>query len=204
MSVYDRLKRNSNTAFIIGGGPSFNKLVPDHSILKDKDVIAINSAVKFFPNALACVFMDMHWYQNNEERIRDFKGVPVVGAVDSELLFYKERASHVSVLLRDGDTGLSKTTHKVCGSNSGHMAINVAVNMGYSDIVLLGFDMDRLSPETHWHNEYIRRSNVDRYASVMIPCLDTIVPELGETRVWNINRNSAIKCFPFADLKDFL
>lgn len=200
------IQRNSDTVFIIGGGPSLNKYLPDKTVLDGKDIIAVNSAYKFFPNAICCMFMDMHWFLGNKDHLLStFKGVPIVGAFPNEILEYRDRYKFDNILTREGDSGLSTNDKTIVGSNSGHMAINLAVKLGYKDIVLLGFDMDKLNPVTHWHKEYIRQSMVDRYDSVMIPYLNTINAHLPSgVSIWNINKESAIKCFPFTELERFL
>ena len=203
MTLIDNYKRNSDTVFIIGGGPSLNQTLPDKSILDDYDVIAINSAYKFFPKARICHFMDNTWYQWNKEELPNFKNEVTVCCPPNDRLNYP---GHYHKFNRGEDRGISKDVSKLFGNNAGHQAINLAYLLGYTYIVLIGFDMDITSKQTHWHNEHKRQSNVDRYESTMIPCMNTI-PQFENTfgfKVLNLNPKSAIKCFEFTKLEDVL
>jgi hypothetical protein len=51
--------------------------------------------------------------------------------------------------------GISNDPSTVCwNANSGAAAISIAANMGCKRIVLLGFDMQRIEGEKHWHGLY--------------------------------------------------
>ena len=91
-------------------------------------------------------------------------------------------------------------------NDTGHQAIALAYNIGFKKIVLIGFDMNPQTKQTHWHNEHKTPTNTHMYEHTMIPGLERMAKELANTdvRVYNINRESNLKCFEFADLEEFL
>lgn len=87
------------------------------------------------------------------------------------------------------------------GGNSGHQAINLAVHLGVSKILLLGFDQKG----THWFGDHPKPSNADftntlagRYATLLKP-----LRKLG-IAVVNVTPESALQSFPRGTLADSL
>ena len=206
----DRLKqkKTSDICFIIGGGPSLLKYLPDTSVLKNKDVIVTNNAYKLFPDAMVLHFADKAWYEWHTKPKHDFlnkfSGTITTCALAQKGFWDKSRI----FCFFKGDTkgGISKDTDKLNGNNAGHQAINIAVHLGYKKIVLIGFDLDASNRKTHWHNEHERPTNVGNYEFSMIPGFEKIVPYQKELdfKIYNINKESKLKCFEFADLQEFI
>lgn len=200
-------KQLEETVFILGGGPSLLKYLPDPKILSCRPVIAINNAYKIAPDAVVCLFADRFWWEQHKAIIRQYyKGQIVTCAVRPEIFFKAENIIHFHQGLKTG--GICEDADKLCGNNGGHYAINLAVNFGFKRIVLIGFDMQHKnnSAKTHWHQEHIRETNTQLYAGTMIPGMEKIVPfqeKLGFT-VFNVNPDSAVKCFQFADITSFI
>ena len=197
-------RKTSDTVFLIGGGNSLNTLLPDPSVLDGKDIISINTAYRLFPKSIL-FFADQKWFHIHKENLKNtFKGT-IVTASQKDRRFYVDNGL-LFIFMRGPDNGISEVEDKLSGSNSGQMAINLAVLMGYKKIVLLGFDMDSRTHKVHWHDGHGVGTNVSRYDTVFIPGMKSIVPfqEKLDFKVYNINRQSVLKYFEFADLEQFL
>lgn len=198
-------KINSDTIFIIGGGLSLLKYLPDRNILLGKNIITTNNGHSLFPNALISHFADRSWWGWNKDIILpSFKGEITTCAHRFSQDYDKKR---ISIFLNgDKKGGITTDRNKLNGNNTGHQAINIAVHLQFKNIVLIGFDMDPKARQTQWHNEHKRPTNTGNYEGTMIPGINQIVPfqkQLG-FNVYNVNKESNIRCFQFADIKDFL
>ena len=203
-------QRLEDTCFIIGGGPSLRTYLPDVSILYpyQKNIICTNNAYKLFPNAVVTHFGDRQWFtwhENSENKLTNFCGhITTADKVTKNLW---DKHPNVICFSRDHLTdGLSSNPNYLNGNNAGHQSINLAYLIGYKNIVLLGFDLAPDWHNTHWHNEHRRQTNVANFEHTMIPGFNTIAPlqkELG-IRIFNINKDSYIRCFEFANLDTFL
>lgn len=197
-------KKTSDTVFIIGGGNSILKYLPDPSILFGKDIICTNNAYMLYPEAMILFFMDKKWFIEHEEKIKEkFKGITITADTYAKNFFFEKGVNYV--FSRGADKGISTNPNTIYGTNSGHMAINIAVLMGYKKIVLLGFDMNPTATQLHYHSGHSRPSNTDRYRTHFLPGMKSVASaqeSLG-FKVYNINRDSCIKDFEFADLQTF-
>jgi hypothetical protein len=74
------------------------------------------------------------------------------------------KSNKVKYLARDKQpTGISTDPTKVCwNANSGAAAVSVAANMGCKRIVLLGFDMEQVEGERHWHGLYKKNNKTTK------------------------------------------
>jgi hypothetical protein len=200
-----KLKKTSDTVFIIGGGSSLSKYLPDKTILEGKDIICTNNAYQLYPNAMILFFMDKVWFEKHDKTIKEtFKGIPITCDSHLKKFFHDNGINYI--FNRGPKNGLSENPDKLNGTNSGAMAINLAVLMGYKKIVLLGFDMNKDAKTLHWHPPHFRPSNTDRYATHFLPGMNSIAPfqEKFDFKIYNINKESAITCFEFAELEKFL
>lgn len=199
------IEKKSDTVFIIGGGSSLKKYLPDHSILHNKDVIALNNAYKLFPNAILTHFADKVWWTwgHNETLPKTFKG-PVTTCSTNNIFLWDK--TPVVCFWQGQHKYLSEKHDTINGNNAGHQGINLAVHIGYENIILLGFDMDSNAKQTHWHNEHKRQNNTNLYNEGMIPNLKTLDQYQDKLafKIWNVNRESKVKNFDFCDLDKFL
>ena len=71
-------EKTEDTVFIIGGGPSVSKYLPDPRVLDDHDVICTNNAYKLFPDAMLLHYADRVWWtwhtQSKHDVENAFKG----------------------------------------------------------------------------------------------------------------------------------
>lgn len=155
-----------NTAYIIGGGESLNttglsptkknagfimdKMNEDLSIIKDKRVIGVNDAFLLGSWIDVCWFGDVRWHDWNREALLDFTGLKVCCCPT----FGTHKKPGIMAVGRGNKLGLSVDSKIInWNKSSGASAINLAVLFGVKRIVLLGFDMDKIS-NNNWHNNH--------------------------------------------------
>jgi hypothetical protein len=100
--------------------------------------------------------------------------------------------------------GVAKPPRVRTGGNSGYQAIGLAILFGAARVILLGYDMQRTGDRTHWHGDHIGLGNpkADRLrlwcSNFKTLALQAPVP------IINASRETALDCFPRADLHDCL
>lgn len=213
-------------AFIVGGGPSLAEF--DFSQLKDKPAtVAINQAYESFPCAKIWYGMDVkyiewlrHGAMKSHSVYKDmayahWKNMPAKkcfacpsGFFEFEEDVYLMRRLNVMEVSRDLNRGI------FVGNNSGTGAIMLAVALGATVINLLGFDMKIDTSvlgktKTHFHKGYPAEVNADTINSRMehykaeLCKLAPILHGAG-IEVYNLNPDSALKCFEFKNFKEAL
>lgn len=190
--------------FIIGGGPSVNDY--DISLIQGKGrVIATNNAYKIASWADWLVFADSVWYDWHKDNLKDVTMSIISGGYFSNLHslhpnIVNWRTSNLPGLITNYTGG------NLSGKNAGHMAISLAEFLGSRTIILIGFDMNTNAPSSQWHNEHKRATNTFMYESEFIPEFNQVAEELKSkgVRVFNVNKDSAIKCFDYISFKDSL
>jgi len=132
------------TVFILGGGPSLAMM--DLSQIHDGRVIGVNDAFVYGDWVDLCFFGDFHWLAAHKEQFRDWPGLKVTNCED--IL----GTSGILTMKRKTGRGFGEPDELTWGQNSGLAACYLAVKLGASQIVLLGFDM-KLSDtgQSNWH-----------------------------------------------------
>lgn len=100
--------------------------------------------------------------------------------------------------------GLSMTPGKLhAGRNSGYQAINLAVLLGYTTLLLVGYDMRKVDERPHFFGNY-PQPILDRESPYhdWIPIFRTIKCE--GFSVINCTPDSALDAFPTGSLGDYL
>jgi hypothetical protein len=188
----------SETAYLIGGGPSLKGI--DWNQLRGKRTIAINRAFQVLPWADVLYWTDAQFYKWYKREIDAFQGMKVTcRPVD---ILKKD----IKLLKGIRDFGLDLRPQYICdGNNSGYGALNLAVKLGAARIYLLGYDLHSQPGQTHWHNGYIRSHNHTIYKKLM-KYFESSVPILGKLNieVWNANPGSHLQCFRKCTLADAL
>jgi len=161
----------SGTCFIIGGGPSlasqFNVpdgIVPEEreeflefgtylSQIKNEHIIGVNLAA-FLGNFVDVAYWgDSDTYSQYKAWFDAFGGLKVSSAGK----FADPKYKSIKHLYKEGSIGISQKNDELSwvGKNSGASAINLAVHLGCTKIVLLGFDMQsHTTGRKHWHTGY--------------------------------------------------
>ena len=203
-------EKTEDTVFIIGGGPSVSSILSDPSVLDSHDVIVTNNAYKLFPDAMLLHFADKVWWNWHQKPQHDVKN-NFNGYISSATMHQRHHLDNNEtrvVCFKNGNKkgGLTADKTKVDGCNTGHQAINIASHLDYKQIVLIGFDLNVDSKKTHWHSQHERQTNTDNFTRRMIPGFDRIADDSQkyDFEIFNLNHESAIKAFPFANLSDFI
>jgi hypothetical protein len=191
-----------STVVCIASGPSLTREDVDYARGKAR-VIAINANYKVAPWADVWYAADARFwrwvysgkrppYEDGPAFLREYAGMKYCltsGAADLK---------GIIVLRRGVESGLSLNPAILnTGHNSGYQALNLAVLLGASRILLLGYDMQRgPKGEEHHHADHPNksRSNYDRFrkpfSSLVTPLADAGV------EVINCTRRTALTCFP--------
>lgn len=199
---------SEQTTFIIGGGPSLKDQMKFLPILQKIGgrIIVTNNAYKLIPDADILHFADDVWYGWHKETIPlIFRGTYITTAAQgSPASEWNRRGIHY--FRKHSNNGITNSTAMLCGSNSGHQAMNLAIHMGSKKLVLLGFDMNPTAPETNWHNEHKRPTARNSYKDVMIPGMQKTAPILEKMGVSAINTSlkSNIDCFRKRSLEEVI
>lgn len=186
------------TVVCLGTGPS---LTPDDVLYVQGKarVIAVNDAVRLAPWAdvlYACDFKWWHWHA----------GMPTFGGMRFALTPHAARYPGVTVLKNTGETGLEREPHGLkTGKNSGYQAINLAMHLGASRVVLLGYDM---TPKGR-NGGHFFGAHPDQSLPPFGLCLQhfkTLAPLLAEAgvEVINCSRQTALTAFPQQPLEAVL
>lgn len=172
------------TYVVLATGPGLTQEVVDYVRGKAK-VIAVSDAYKLAPWADALVSNDAAWWMAHPEALK-FEGEKYTGAPDWH------RFPGVTRIVPEG---LLAT-----GSNSGMLACHLAYKKGAKRIILCGFDMHG----THFfgpHPTPLRNTPPERFAAFKKQ-FSRWHPE--GVSVINCTPNTALRCYPMADLKDVL
>ena len=140
---------------IVASGPSCKAMQPEQ--LKDRiHVIAIKENTDLCPWAEVVYGCDGHWWQYR-------KGLPERKAL--KITYDQHVAKQFNILRVD----IQRNSNEILvdepmvigsGGNSGFQAINLAVQFGAKDIILLGFDMnDEKNPHWYGRNTWDRSAN---------------------------------------------
>lgn len=189
-------------AVAIGGGPTLTPEQVDYCRGRAK-VIAINDAIRLAPWADLLYFADERWYRWHEAEVRAFKGQRATIenrhlAVELPGLWCFENAGVKGLCLRP--QGL------MTGKNSGYQVINLALHLGVSKLVLIGYDMSAAPGRTHWFGDHPVPGRPDRFAKVHLPMFEGLVDPLKRSgmEVVNATPETALKAFPSVRLEEAL
>lgn len=175
------------------------------------DVLAVTSAFLAVPHASHVYACDRKFWDEYAGQIRArHPGAQLWAAADG-------RAHHAGVNTVDlADVPASRGSYAPApdfcsepgkihsGRNSGYQAMNLAKLLGYSLLLLVGFDMRKVDEKQHFFGEYssvkLRRDSPYRD---WIPHFRTVTTS-ADFRIVNCTPGSAIDAFPMGRLEDFL
>ena len=211
-------KFNSNSwlndkCFVIGGGESligfdFNRLNGYHTI-------GTNKTFQFYPKLTINYAMDGDFYDGMKDGRYDVSGQPKIwnawlthGCIRVFLtpMELRQFGNEVYVVKRIFKPCVSRDLVEGIygGRNSALGALMLAVALGSNPIYLLGYDM-KVKNQSHWHNGYPNRDLKDfadklRGYNEEIASFFLTFEKLG-VKIYNLNSDSALRCFPFTDLE---
>jgi hypothetical protein len=191
------------TVVCLATGPSLTQSDVDYCRGK-AFVLAIKDAIRMAPWADVLYACDAKWWRYYGDALT-FSG--------QKYTLDTLAAKWATVLGRSGDEGL-ETTQKDClrtGKNSGYQAINLAVHLGATKIVLLGYDMQPgVDGRDHWFGAHPRWRDAAAVSSppyfVFLPKFNTLVQPLKDLgiEIVNATRRTALKAFPCCSLEEAL
>ena len=179
------------TVVCIGGGPSLTKA--DVEFVRGKArVIAVNDAYKLAPWADVLYGCDGKWW-NWHKGVPSFIGLKYCMTYDKNIKW-----PGVARLRNDGPRELCLQRDGLRnGRNSGYQAINLAVLLGATRIILLGYDMKPAGRKNHWFGEHPRSASSLPYRDWLaaFSSLPKPLQQLG-VEVINCSRDTALTTFP--------
>lgn len=141
---------------IVACGPSVKGL-DLASLLRDRiHVIAIKTSVDLCPWADVCYGCDAAWWVDRKG-LPAFKGARIFHGVQAKQF----QGMHRVEIVMGSDNLLVEQPLKIGnGGNSGFQALNLAVQFGATDIVLVGYDCHGRG-DLHWYgrNKWLNASN---------------------------------------------
>ena len=184
------------TVVCIASGPSLTKVDCDFVRGKAK-TIAINNSYQLAPWADVLYACDARWWKWHRGA-KDFSGMKYALERRAGAMY-----PQVKVLRIGRPEGLSlDPMYLNTGKNSGYQAINLAVLMGATRILLLGYDMQKgPKGQMHWHPEHPMKTP-HLYVEFRRR-FQTLVDPLNAAGVAVINcsRETALESFPRMSLE---
>jgi hypothetical protein len=206
------------TFFLLAGGPSLSGF--DSEVLRGHGrIIVINDSYLLCPFADVLYHCDRAWLfapvaENMLKLASSFAGKEIPsGSLHRDVIALIFKGTYrVSMgtsefgthqIRSGGLTGLSSDSSRLShGTNSGYQAINLAVHLGASRIILLGYDM-HCNGGMHFHNSPGRRADYHlefekKIRLDMLPRFAGLVHPLAALgiEVVNCTPGSAITCWP--------
>ena len=189
--------------YIVGGGSSLIGF--PWRLLKNKFVIAINCAYGVLPDADIVYFTDQSFWKDHEEELSKHTGRLIRGR-----LYTDPPIPSAEEYIFKGRTGFSDTWGEWYHmSNSGAVAIQLAYQLGFKRIYLLGYDMkfgtisdgeSRTYGHSHWHGCYKNPPSKVLYKQSFLPLYPELSERLAQRDVEVININTPqqtdLRCFP--------
>lgn len=206
--MLDRLTRDweGKTVVLIGGGPSLRRFnFRDLSKLRKSGavVVAINDAIKRCPWSDVVFSIDKVWLGRRHREVRRFSGERIAVVDASRTTFWP----WIRYIARDPSPRLSDDMGVICtGENSGFAALGMSLmrgaGTGDGTIIMLGYDMNGPG---HFHGGYewtvpSGPQDYPRWVGYFLS-LALAAKEM-DAKVVNCNPESAVRCFPFADIVD--
>lgn len=180
-----------STVYILGGGPSLQDVDIDR--LRRQHVIAVNNSYQLASWIPMMYFMDCVWFHWHMKELSSWPGIRITSC--RECL----ETPWVKYLDQGHRTKFDDRPHFMTrGTNAGFGAMVIAIKLGATKIILLGFDMRLIDGNANWHKDHDRETPEEIYAHQFYKSFNQIKPEL-EIRgieVINATPGSALPTFP--------
>lgn len=189
-----------STIICLGCGPSLSQ--EDIDFCRDRArVIAVKDTWRLAPWADVLYACDGKWW-DFYKGVPEFHGLKFGLTVDGHW-------PDVNALRNTGMDGLERDPSGLrTGQNSGYQAINLAVHLGATRILLLGYDMQRVKGKAHWYGEHLG-TGYQHTASpyhLFLRCFETIGEPLQQLgiEVINCSPQTALTMFPCQSIREAL
>jgi hypothetical protein len=186
-----------DVGYIIGGGTSL--LEQNLELLKDRNVIAINSSYVAVPWAQYVVFADMRWFLHHRKALMNFGGKIISCSTSAT------GPPQILTMIRKTTPGLATDTHTLMVKNTTlTAAMNLAVHLGVAKIVLLGIDQ-KAGPDgkIHHHPPHPWKPTADCWRRQQTD-LPKAAEDLTQMNIECVNASpgSALTLWPIVRLED--
>lgn len=143
---------------------------------------------------------DYHWWAHHIADIaRDFEGR--CWSCDRNWQTPAEAWGVEQLHILTAAPGLSVTPGTIHGGrNSGYQAINLALLLGATEVVLLGFDMMAHSGKSHFFGDHPEKFRANTNYQRFLADYDRMKPEQHGLTVLNASRVTSLECFPRVDI----
>jgi hypothetical protein len=193
------------TIFCLASGPSLTAEICQR--VRGHRTIAVNSSAVLAPFADVLFFTDSGWYEERRQLVANWAGLVISMSRTAK----RELPDKVKRVKGEGDPqalpGFSRGSHVIQqGRSSGHTAVSLAIALGASRVVLLGYDMRFVGGREHCHDEYNGPRDVDIYSREFLPGFagwDEAARAVG-VEIVNATEGSALKEFPCVSLDEVL
>jgi len=199
---------------LVASGPSLTR--EDVAYCRERArVLVVNDAWQYAPWADALYACDAKWW-NHHQGVPQFQGqrwtavsMPGGKLPMNEILASEQTAARWDLQWVRGDYRLGLSLDRGLihfGGNSGFQALNLAVLFGARRILLLGYDMKAKGGRTHFFGEHPDLLRADHDYQSWQDHFRAAVPDLerGKVEVINCSRETALDCFPRAELRSVL
>ena len=193
---------HDETCVCIGSGPSLTQADVDFCRGRAR-VIAIKDVVYRAPWA------DVLYGAGDDNGNRTWwhKHGPTLSFGGLRYCLDPQAKAWASVLGQGPERGLTDDRSKLAlGGHSGYQAINLAIHLGATKIVLLGYDLQATGGQQHYFGEHAHRENHKLPFSLFHFHFPSIMPAL-EARgvtVINASRETALDLFPRQSIEEAL
>ena len=202
---------DGETVAIFASGPSMTREVAERVRGRAK-VIVINDQFELAPWADLLYACDAKWWNSKLARATcegnnpyAFKGIKVTMMAVPGRVAPGEELLHV---YQSGTVGIDLTPGYLrTGRNSGHQAINLAIQLGVANIILCGYDMRVVGGREH--NFGSHPVNIAEPRGIPFSDFITNMTRSAQeverlVRIVNTTKDSALKCYKYMDLEKAL
>lgn len=189
------------TAFLLGGGPSLKGFNRSRLTRRGHRVIAINSSYRIANSQDLLFFTDNSWFEQHQPVIDLWRGYVVTLSRHAKAAM-PQKVRRIEC--EEGAAFVPGRTPVRLGRSSGQTAISLAILLGATRVVLLGYDMRMVEGRSHHHDDHSHDNDSDlrRYANSFGGWAQATA-EAG-VEVLNATPGSALTEFPFRSLDDVL
>lgn len=191
----------SDVCYVIASGPSL--LGFDFDALPSGFRIGANRSA-WLANCDALCTVDQNFHRREPDRIKAFGPNAHIALCDQPQLY--PEATYWA--FARGLNGLALTPQTLTGSNSGFAAFNLAIQLGYKEIALLGFDYQWHAGRSHFHEGYGQKLHIQRQLATWVRAYDEAVRQIRPLGINVTNfvgpMGSLLKVFPTAPLAELL
>lgn len=190
------IENNLKACFILGGGPSLYGF--DFNRLNKEFTLAINHSIEFYPRASACLFGDKIFLSKTKFDFNNYPGMVFAGAESGHQDKYKgDRTNWYIFKINRKEPCLNPKVglyHPTCG---GLYALNLALQMGFKKIYLMGYDFYYSGGNTHFYGNVYEHHTKYPETKLAKKAQKFILFKEWQGRVYNCNPKSNLRLFRF-------